>query len=271
MPQIKKGEPYANPIHGKERTTKFIHLSDLHFHRSKQRNKAATKMLNFVKKEYPTHYLIITGDIVDDGHEVQYTRALEALQPFTGRVFISPGNHDFGAVGNFYSHERAERFDEMLAVPLDQGGTFTRDNTPVVNVVEADNEIVMLIALDTNLEMEHPFDFACGEVGSSQLAALNTILTTPTASEMVKLLFFHHHPFMHNNPFMELKDAYELMRSIYLRVDVLLFGHKHESRQWRNYGGIQYVLASDNSPGKDYAREITIENGEANLADIAIA
>lgn len=64
----------------------------------------------------------------------------------------------------------------------------------------------MLIALDTNLETEHPFDFACGEIGTKQLAVLATILSDPTATNMIKMLFFHHHPFMFNNPFMELKD-----------------------------------------------------------------
>ena len=46
---------------------KFIHLSDLHFHRRKKDNKEATNVLEFIKKQYPNHYLIVTGDIVDDG------------------------------------------------------------------------------------------------------------------------------------------------------------------------------------------------------------
>jgi 3',5'-cyclic AMP phosphodiesterase CpdA len=248
---------------------KFIHLSDLHFHRRKKDNKEAMNVLEFIKKQYPTHNLIVTGDIVDDGHEEQYGRAFDAFKPFMGKIFISPGNHDFGAVGNFYSRERAERFDEKLSIPLQQGGTFSRDNTPVVNIVEEKNERVMLIALDTNLETNHPFDFACGEVGDTQLSALDTILTT--TDNIIKVLFFHHHPFMHNNPFMELKDAYELMRIIFNRVDVVLFGHKHVSKQWENMGGIDYLLASDNSPGKDFAREITIEKDKIKVADIKVA
>lgn len=51
--------------------------------------------LDVIKERYPTHYVILTGDIVDDGHEEQYKRAAEALAPFTGRIFISPGNHDY--------------------------------------------------------------------------------------------------------------------------------------------------------------------------------
>ena len=199
----------------------FIHISDLHFHRNKKDNKEAEKVLKSIKDNYPKHNLIVTGDITDDGHEKQFENAYKALSPFKGKVFIAPGNHDFGAAGNFYSKERAERFDEMLSKKLDQGGTFTGDNTPLVHVLDEDSTRVMLIALDTNLETTHFFDFACGEVGDKQLSNLEAIISNPENADMVKILFFHHHPFMHNNPFMELSDAKELMRTIYNRVDVL--------------------------------------------------
>lgn len=249
---------------------RFLHLSDLHFHRHESDNLDATDMLRYVKQTYPGHHLIVTGDIVDDGHEEQYHRAFEALEPFRGQIFIAPGNHDFGAAGNFYSWERAERFDRMLSLPLNQGGTFTGDCTPVVNILKDKNAEVMLIALDTNLETEHPFDFACGEVGEKQLAALETILANPATATMVKILFFHHHPFMHNNPFMELKDARDLFRTIFSRVQVVLFGHKHVSGQWQDINGIKYVLAADNSPGKDYAREIIVTDDTITVNDVVI-
>jgi 3',5'-cyclic AMP phosphodiesterase CpdA len=249
----------------------FIHLSDLHFHRAKKDNKKATDTLKVVKDRYANHILIITGDIVDDGHETQYERAFDALKPFKGRVFICPGNHDFGAAGNFYSRERAQRFDEFLSIPLEQGGTFTGDRTPVVNVLEENNERVKLIALDTNLETEHPFDFASGRVGSTQRSALDNILASTATRDTVKILFLHHHPFIHNNPFMELKDARKFIRIIFNRVDVVLFGHKHVMGKWENACGIPYILASDNSPSKDWAREITVEKGRVSVDDVSIA
>jgi len=249
---------------------KLIHISDLHFHRRRNDNKEALATLNFIQQNYPKHYLIVTGDIVDDGHEKQFDQAFKALRPFKGRIFICPGNHDFGAIGNFYSRERAERFDRLLATPLEQGGTFTGDATPVVNVIEEKKDKVMLIALDTNLETEHPFDFACGEVGATQLATLDTILSNQANAGMPKILFFHHHPLARNNPFMELKDGYDLWRALFGKVDVLLFGHKHESDCWQNMNGVRYVLASDNSPGKRYAREIVIGKRVISVNDIEI-
>jgi 3',5'-cyclic AMP phosphodiesterase CpdA len=250
---------------------KFIHLSDLHFHQHRSDNKEALAVLKYVENHYPDHHLIITGDIVDDGHRRQFKNAFNAFKPFMERIFICPGNHDFGAVGNFYSKERAERFDRYLSEPLEQGGTFTGDQTPVVNVLEEKDNRVMLIALDTNLETEHPFDFACGEVGKNQRAFLNTILSDPANANMIKILFCHHHPFMHNNPFMELRDARKLMRSIYSKVNVLLFGHKHVSKQWENVNGIDFILAADNAPGKNYTREITIAQNRVSVKDVKIS
>lgn len=249
---------------------KFIHLSDLHFHTFPEDNMKSTATLDFVRGKYTAHKLIITGDIADDGKEEQFDAAFAALSPFLARIFICPGNHDFGAAGNFYSRERAERFDCMLSVPLKQGGTFTGDATPVVNIVKDDTAEVMLIALDTNLETEHPFDFASGEVGDQQLASLKTILSNPASADMKKILFFHHHPFMHNNPFMELADARKLFRTIYGRVDLLLFGHKHSSSMWKNANGISYILAADDSPGKDFAREIEVVGTTITVRDMPI-
>jgi 3',5'-cyclic AMP phosphodiesterase CpdA len=249
---------------------KFIHISDLHFHRDDVANREANNLLKTIKQRYPEHKLIVTGDITDDGHFLQYYYALEALKPFMGNVFIVPGNHDFGAAGNFYSEERAQRFDQKLSVPLEQGGTFKGDNTPVVNVLAEGGESVMLIALDSNLETDHPFDFACGEIGAEQLRVLDRILSNPSTVQMTKLLFFHHHPFIHNDPFMMLLDARELTKTIYGKVDVVLFGHKHVSGRWPDYGGVKFYLASDNSPGKDWAHEISVEAGKIEAKDISI-
>lgn len=249
---------------------KFIHISDLHFHRDGNDNQEANHLLKSIKEKYEQHKLIVTGDITDDGHFLQYYHAFEALKPFMGNVFIAPGNHDFGAAGNFYSKERAQRFDEALSVRLNQGGTFTGDNTPVVNVLSEGSEKVMLIALDSNLETDHSFDFACGEIGAEQLQVLDRILGNPETVGVTKLLFFHHHPFMHNNPFLMLMDARELMKTIYGRVDVVLFGHKHESNIWSNYGGAKYFLASDNSPGKSWVREISVMSGQVQIADVGV-
>jgi 3',5'-cyclic AMP phosphodiesterase CpdA len=249
---------------------KFLHISDLHFHRDPQDNRSADALLAAIHQQYPNHTLIVTGDVSDDGTEWQFENALKALIPFKGRVFIAPGNHDFGAMGNFYSEERARRFDQMLSVPLQQGGTFTGDSSPVVNFVSDNTDTVMLIALDTNLETCDPFDFACGELGTAQLAALNTILRDPSNAQYTKVVFFHHHLFIHDDPFMELRDGQELKRALYGKVDVVLFGHKHAAGKWHSAGGAQLILASDSSPESQRAREIEIKGKQVATTDVSL-
>lgn len=248
---------------------KFLHLSDLHIHGDSSNNKKVAESLKFITKTYPQHKIIITGDITDDGSPEQYGEAFKMLHDFKNRIFICPGNHDFGAVGNLYSEERALRFDRELAIPLNQGGTFKGDNTPVVNVVRDKSTEVVLIALDSNLETHFAFDFACGAIGNDQLNNLKTILDN-LSSGSIKLLFFHHHPFVLNDPFMEMKDAKELAQVIYGRVDIVAFGHKHEMKQWENRWGAKFMLASDNSSDKDFAKEITVDGTNISVSPIRI-
>ena len=249
---------------------KFLHLSDLHFHSAARDNTEADALLKFVRERYPKHKLIVTGDIADDGMEAQFAHAAKALAPFMGNLYICPGNHDFGAAGLFYSEEKAERFDRMLSLPLGQGGTFANENLPLVHVLKERGTTVVLIALDTNLETIQPFDFSCGAVGKKQRHALEGVLEDPSTAEAVKMIFMHHHPFVLDDPFLRLTDAKKLMRLLYYRVDVLLFGHRHKWESWTDLNGISHLLACDNSPGKDNAREITVRGREVTVKDVPI-
>ncbi len=76
---------------------------------------------------------------------------------------------------------------------------------------------------------------------------------------------------MSNDPFMELQDAKELAKVIYGKVDVVLFGHKHDVGQWNNRWGIKHILASDNSPGKNFAKEIDITDAGILINNLPIA
>ena len=250
---------------------KFIHLSDLHFHRSPNDNREATTTLEFINSNYPSHYLLVTGDITDDGDSTQYNNAWDALSAFNGRIYICPGNHDFGAAGNFYEKSRAERFDHVLAGPLGQQGTCAGATRPVVNLVTAGNDQALIIALDSNLETLTPFDFACGKIGEMQLQALDQILTSYAGCEAKKILLLHHHPFLRDDPFMKLQDAEQLWATVYHRIDVMCFGHKHVWGEWFDYEAVPIILASDNSPGKNFAHEITVTASGASAATVPIS
>jgi predicted phosphodiesterase len=238
---------------------KFIHLSDLHIKSDNRTNSEIIRMFSNISKNYAGHYLIITGDITDDGDPEQYDIAYGLLKQFIGRIFICPGNHDFGLRGNQYSKYRAKLFDEKLSLPLMQGDIFFGDNNPVINKLKSGKVKVVLIALDTNLETNSTFDFACGQIGKIQLTALDKYLSDKSIKKMTKIIFMHHHPFIYKNPFIKLNDAYDLFDIIKDRADILLFGHNHKSGIWENKYGLKYILASDDSPGKNFVREIIID------------
>jgi 3',5'-cyclic AMP phosphodiesterase CpdA len=248
---------------------KLLHISDLHIHGevNDKRNIEVKKVLDCISTRYIQHIILLTGDITDDGSERQYELAYSLLLPFKYRLFVCPGNHDYGAAGNFYSKERADRFDD-LCVTFKQGGTFINDETPVVNVIKNNGLQAMLIALNSNIESESPFDFACGQIGKTQLTALDAILHT-TATDMIKILMFHHHPFIRNDPFMEMKDSKDLARVIYSRVNVVLFGHRHIMGSYNNRWNIPFMLASDKTTF--FAREITINDiGNISVLDVPV-
>ena len=174
---------------------KFLHVSDLHIHANNDDNSVVLDRLQLIATNYPEHHLLLTGDVTDDGSLPQYENAYETLLRFKGKIYITPGNHDFGVLGNFYSESRARMFDDFLAGGLGQGGTFCKANEPVVNIARDENSLVMIISIDSNLETTHPFDFACGAIGDKQLNTLAAVINDRSVEGAIKILIFHHHPF----------------------------------------------------------------------------
>ena len=249
---------------------KFIHLSDLHFRSRPKDDRAIQAMLDAVRERYPQHKLIVTGDVTDDGEQEQYRQALSALRPFEDRIYLCPGNHDYGYKGNLYSRERAEAFDRWLSGPLKQGGTFAGDNLPLLHLLKEGRQQILLVALDSNIETRSMFDFACGRIGHKQLQALDRLLSDSDISHMQVIVFFHHHPFLHTDPLKKLLDARELARILYGRVHLVLFGHHHRSRMWPETLGIPYILAADNSPVSCIAREIDMQADNISIREIPL-
>lgn len=223
----------------------MIHISDLHMHIKPSDNEPTLTRLDSIVKTYPDDIIIVTGDITDDGHPDQYENAKNVPG------LKVPGNHDYGAAGNFYNRYKAELFDSTF------GTNYAGDNDPQVDVIEG----VRFIGLDSNLETDHPFDFACGEIGRKQLKALKGILNGPS---MPTVVYMHHHPFVRNDPFMELRDAREFIRIIYGRVDVLLFGHRHIEGLWKDTCGIKIIHAAPRLSDVSHVFRITIEYGCVN-------
>ena len=255
---------------------KIIHISDLHFRKDPADNAAVYAVLSGIMNEYflsGNNYLLVTGDVTDDGHSRQYENALGALLPFgKERVLVCPGNHDYGPSGIFYSEIRARRFDERLARPLGYDEPYLPKVQPVVNVLrDTDGSRLMTIGINAGLETLSLCDFSCGEVGQRQLAALDAILANPNAKDIPKLVYLHFHPFLHTDATMKLKDADAFLAALNGHVQVLCFGHKHEQKSWPSLHGIDALLAAGRAPDTRKVWEISFAaNKLAGVAEAVI-
>lgn len=260
---------------------KFLVLSDLHINANDAITNTAgftnldtSRMLKRVKALYKEHILIVTGDIVDNQlgapwNVVEFNKAYDLLSPFAGRIYLCPGNHDFGVLGNAFEPVSPMSFDHILAKRLVASPTaltpwsFIGDNGVNFAYVGASGFVVNLYALDTNKETISVHDFARGMVGGKQLGELNTRwLLPPKMPNEVRIVFFHHHPFLGDWK-MELEDADKLRKVLAGKVDVACFGHNHSQEPPGRYAGkygVPYWLASGASPREKEAFEITVED-----------
>jgi len=72
----------------------IYHVSDLHIGKDTRK---AKRLLKRIKDKFEigvqeNRYLLVTGDITQDGLKRQYEMALKALTPFKDKVRIVPGN-----------------------------------------------------------------------------------------------------------------------------------------------------------------------------------
>lgn len=239
---------------------KFIHLSDLHIHKdnNKEDNRNCTDIVNGIIDRYQDDnpIVLITGDIVDDGHEDQYKNAVKILKPLVENgfnVLAAPGNHDYGPMGNVYTEKSQMYFQkyilgDLLGFPKAlQEGVTMEDIYPM----ETELDEVLFIGVDSVVGAEDEFlHFASGEVGKSQRKKIQQILHKHRNSNKLKVVYFHHHPF-NRKYVMEMDDAKEVLRLLAGMVDFVCFGHDHDSEAYNSKHQIDWMLASGKTPKKN--------------------
>ena len=210
----------------------ILHVSDLHLGKNAYMNGLAKSLLKAACERYPfagkdNTYLLVTGDITDHGRKSEYEIAGQALSPFKDRVFVTPGNHDYGSWGGTdYTEEKAKYFDDPFASALGFKQPFFDKKVFVRELQDESGNTLMMIGLNScaKVGME---DWAQGEIGESQRNELADILAKYDA-KIPKILFLHHiankdaaFPFI-----MTLKDWKKLMAVVRDKVDVIAFGHQ---------------------------------------------
>ncbi len=259
---------------------KFIQLSDLHIGKSngKDENVSCGKIVEHIVNKYSDDkpVVLLTGDIVDDGRVEQYENAVTLLKPLVNNEFTvlaSPGNHDYGPMGNLYTEESQMYFQKYILCELldnqkaKESGVKMEQLYPMVDVVDD----VIFIGIDSVVGAEDQFaHFASGKVGDDQRKELKKILRNNKGSGKKIVAYFHHHPF-NRNFVMELDDSKDVMKILAGNVDVLCFGHDHKSEVWSSMHNIDWIFASGKSTrrNKNYKfqyREVAIDGDDNNVA-----
>lgn len=275
---------------------KLIHLSDLHISAPPIANPLAQfglggpslptvnsagitnamvdARLSYIERHYPDHFLIVTGDITDNGLPEEYNEAERLLRRFRGRIFVCPGNHDFGILGNFLTTNQARMFDDFARAlminhtriagifQLGAGSYATKYNVNALITKTGCPKGISVIGLDSNRPARKQY-LAQGQIGPQQLEILKNQLDaiqSARALNLVQIVCLHHHPvpLQHSNieVALQLVDAEEFRNVIRGKVDLVLFGHKHFQTRGRQDG--YHWLSSGASPKESLAHEIIV-------------
>lgn len=181
-------------------------------------------------------FLLVTGDIIDFrlfSHKREYDDATTLLERFAGRIFIVPGNHDYGHKGNAFRSAAADRFetfaqDLKVPPPLEYSAGYTyRSKHPHVAVLDdGEGTKVLMVGLNSCKEMGWE-DFAKGKVGKEQRAELRQALESPDYADCWKVVYLHHRLYnVEMAPAMELEDEAAVKAILEPRVNVIAYGHQ---------------------------------------------
>lgn len=203
---------------------KIIHLSDIHVGHDECGDNFQTIAEKIIYLQQPSsnYIIVITGDIVDNAHHgKQADFALETIKKLEEngfKVLVVPGNHDYGT---------GARGSKKFVRPFKEKFYKDKDVTyPKLDIIDE----LAFIGLDSTAGELHWFDryLSEGELGKKQLKHLKDLLNDPEVISRKKILYLHHHPFDFKVG-MQLKDSKELKKIIENKIDLLLFGHFHNS------------------------------------------
>ena len=274
---------------------KILHISDIHIGGEEsevEEWRQAEKLVRLIKREWGNDpekpLILITGDVVDDGREVEFIEARRIFRTFHRagfQVAPLPGNHDYGWNGAYAQEKRFKLFKKYLM------GIETRVTYPHVPYADDDVTVITLNSMKAETGFWDGL-LADGELGDDQLTELAELIATLRAERRRNhriVVALHHHPFLFpDDPLFRqarewlghrLKDGADLMRLLSGRIDVLLFGHEHRHVDFsKEFDGhiltrefeIPCILANGKSTEEGLAaRVITIEGGRIPRAEQA--
>ncbi len=86
---------FKRPISGFASTTRFVHLTDIHFKGDEKFFESIVEKVNRLNPEF----ICFTGDLIEEKEHEE--KALEIIREFKAPVYGIPGNHDYWAGADF--------------------------------------------------------------------------------------------------------------------------------------------------------------------------
>jgi len=225
-----------------------IHLSDLHVHKRKgdPDNKNAAWLVKHLIDRFGGQakadtYVVLSGDLVDDGDLRQY-RHLEAevLRPLARRFTLlpAPGNHDYAWLGNLLKPKSVGLFDQFVVQANQKPvgpGRFPR-------VTEHARERALFVGLDS-ADPDGRVGCAEGIVDATQRKELAKVLRAPQYKTFYRVVYLHHHPFDRGLA-VKLNEVDKLLEVLGRNAHLVLFGHKHQHGAFYGWHHVPLMLAS---------------------------
>ena len=231
---------------------KIIHLSDLHIStKSKPEVHKFNKLVLAISRYYPGTPVLITGDITDSATKPQMELAREYIKKLaeTNLVLCVPGNHDYGALGNFHRWAAPEQWTKLLGTPFIPGVLFEypwmtkKSNLNIEGLGVYEYNDCVFIGVDSG-DPTNKVRMARGIITTKLAISLKD--TLEKYKDKIRVVFLHHHPFT-DDLFMELRGSNKLMAALKNNCEVLLFGHKHNIGAWWYHKDIPLTLACHKS------------------------
>jgi len=247
---------------------KIAHISDLHidFHRKKENNINAYRLLEYIKDSDYDH-IIISGDITENSDSESFLLARSMLKKFgllsTEKLTLTIGNHDiYGGVHfaedviNFPSRckntnytDKVSEFRRYFSEAFPAAAE--SDGSPFPFVKELDS--VILLSLNSIAEysyMKNPFA-SNGRIGSGQLRKAAELLES-CGKDKKRIAVTHHH-FSRNiadhvpgsgsiwqaveNQTMKLRRKKKILSRLNeMDIKMILHGHLHENSDYSKNG-----------------------------------
>jgi 3',5'-cyclic AMP phosphodiesterase CpdA len=180
-------------------------------------------------------HLALTGDLSNISIEGEWQEArlwIERNTPSPRAVTVIPGNHD-AYVADVVQSGIFERLFSAYQTPdsLPSASTSTSTSTPAAYPFLHLRGPLALIGVNSCVATGDLG--AWGEIGASQLARLEALLTSPTLADHLRVVLIHHPPVMHKGgEHRNLRDR-DALAAVLARAgaDLVLHGHDHRDER----------------------------------------